>query len=259
MSATYATRKLARSALVRAPAVYELLTAQWRYRMYHRLGVVHEREFRALPLLVERPEPLVLDVGGNSGQSILSIKTVLPKARVITFEPAARHAVRLLSLADRFDDVQIEACALSDVSGEAELFWPVYRGMTMDALASLDRTQVMSWLGPDGLYGFDRDRLSIVSETIRVCRLDDFGLEPDVLKLDVQGAESKVIAGAMETIRRCRPALMLEDLVEGDDSHRLLEPFGYDVYTYGSDGRFELGTTAPAMNRFLLPAERLTA
>jgi len=56
-------------------------------------------------------------------------------------------------------------------------------------------------------------------------------------------------------IRRSRPALMLEDLTEDDASHRLLEPLGYEVFTF-TKGRFERGETAPATNRFLLPPER---
>ena len=79
-------KKVVRSALVRLPRVYEMLTSQRRYTLLHHLGMVHERDFRRLPELV-RSDALLLDVGGNLGQSILSMKRVLPNSTVISFEP----------------------------------------------------------------------------------------------------------------------------------------------------------------------------
>jgi FkbM family methyltransferase len=248
-------RKVTRSVLVHFPRVYSALTSQWRYRVYHRLGMVHEREFRALPLLVSRPDPVVLDVGGNDGQSILSIKSVLPDARVTTFEPAPSHLPQLRALASKMRGVDIEVCALSDADGQAELFWPVYRGMVMHALASLDRDEVMSWLGPAGIYGYDPGQLRIETAVVTMRRLDDFGLNPDIVKIDVQGTEARVLAGGMATIERCRPVVMAEELAEGSAAHRLLAPLGYDVYTFSSGG-FHAGSSLPATNRFLIPSER---
>jgi FkbM family methyltransferase len=251
-------RKVARSALVRFPRVYDTITDQWRYRVYYRLGLVHEHEFRALPLLIRRPDPLVLDIGGNNGQSMLSIKRVLPDARVITFEPAARHAGKLQSLASRLGRVTVETYALSDEEGEATLHWPVYNGLAMHGLASLDPDEVMSWLGPDGIYGFRRELLSIATETVPVHRLDGLGLDPDIVKLDVQGAEAMVLRGALQTLERSRPAVMAEAAGEGDEVSELLRPLGYRLFTFHK-GRFEPGDALPATNRFLICPDRLPA
>jgi FkbM family methyltransferase len=251
-------RKLVRSALVRAPRFYEFATAQWRYRTLYRLGAVHEPEFRALPLLVQRPDALVLDVGANRGQSILSIKRVLPQARVISFEPASCHAGELNAVAARLPDVGLQACALSDASGEAELCWPVYNGMSMHALASLDRDEALGWIGPTSIYGFDGRRLELQTERVTLRRLDDLELEPDVIKIDVQGTEACVLAGGLETIARTRPAVMAESLEEGGAAHAVLAGLDYVVATFRK-GRFERGSSAYALNRFLLPAERLSS
>jgi FkbM family methyltransferase len=249
-------RKLVRSVLVRFPRVYGAITAQWRYRMLYRLRLVHEQEFRALPLLLDRPDPLVLDVGGNNGQSILSIKRVLPNARVVTFEPGPGHANELRALAQRLPDITVETYALADADGESELHWPIYNGLSMDALASLDRNEVMSWLGPGGVYGFNPQLLEIRTERVVIRRLDDLGIDPDFIKLDVQGTEAKVIAGGLETIRRTRPSIMAEELHEGSEAHQLLQPLGYEICTF-INGKLERGETGEVTNRFLVPEERL--
>ena len=249
-------RKLVKSALVRAPGLYERLTGQWRYRTYYRLGIVHEREFRALPLLVRKPRPLILDIGGNNGQSILSIKQVLPEARIVTFEPASRHDADLQALAAWLPDVIVRREALGDSDREETLYWPVYNGMAMHALASLDRAEAETWLDPSRIYGFRQDRLELAQERVEVRRLDGLGLDPEVLKLDVQGTEADVIAGGIETIQRARPIIMAEALHEGGPAHALVEPHGYDVYTFRG-GRFEQGAHHTATNHFLIPPERL--
>jgi FkbM family methyltransferase len=249
-------RKLVRSALVRTPRLYDRWTGQWRYRTYYRLGIVHEREFRALPLLVRELSSLVLDIGGNNGQSILSIKQVLPQARVITFEPASRHQADLQALAARFDGVTIRRQALGKSDREETLYWPIYNGMAMHALASLDRGEAESWLDPSRIYGFRQDQLELAHERVEVRRLDGLGLEPDMIKIDVQGTEADVIVGGIETIERRRPIIMAESLHEGGQAHALVEPHGYGVYTF-RDGRFTQGADAGATNHFLIPTERL--
>jgi FkbM family methyltransferase len=56
-------------------------------------------------------------------------------------------------------------------------------------------------------------------QSVRLLRLDDLELAGvDAIQLDCEGHEPQVIAGALETIRRCRPVLAIEgptpDLIE---------------------------------------------
>ena len=71
---------------------------------------------------------------------------------------------------------------------------------------------------------------ALISETVPVMKLDDFGLRPDLIKMDVQGFEPWVLQGALTTLGSCAPVLMLE--VEGSTVRghirRILEPMGYE-------------------------------
>jgi FkbM family methyltransferase len=174
---------------------------------------------------------------------------------VITFEPASRHQKGLRALAAQLPDVSVEPYALAEKEGEAELYWPVYNGLAMHGLASLDRTEAGNWLGPDSMYGFDPKLQVIESETVRMRRLDDLGLDPAVIKIDVQGTEPDVLAGGMETIRRARPAIMAEALDRDERALELLKPLGYDVYSFANGG-FERGADPSATNHFLISEER---
>lgn len=95
----------------------------------------------------------------------------------------------------QLDGVTIEPFALAREDGEADLYWPVYNGMPMHALASLDRGEAENWLGPESIYGFDPDLQSMDRERVVMRRLDGLELDPDMIKIDVQGTEPDVIEG----------------------------------------------------------------
>lgn len=70
---------------------------------------------------------------------------------------------------------------------------------------------------------------------IRTLTIDSFGLAPlDLIKIDVEGMELEVLAGAAQTIGRCRPIILVEHLKTG--RHALVAafaPHGYHRYYQG--------------------------
>jgi FkbM family methyltransferase len=62
----------------------------------------------------------------------------------------------------------------------------------------------------------------IAGDSVEMKPLDDYGLEHvDFVKIDCEGAELGVVRGAEETIRRCRPCMIIEQ-----KPHRLGPNFG---------------------------------
>ena len=243
-------RKLIRSALFYWPGAYEFIHSQVRSEMLYRLGRPHEPGFRALKLLAKGPNPLVLDVGANIGQSIFSIKTVLPGARVVSFEANPLNVAVLQRLETRFTSVTIEGFGLGTGPAQAELYIPVYRRKPMTALASLDRGQAAGWLNPGTVHWFAPSQLRIESATTSIRALDSFGLLPDFIKIDVEGAEDAVIQGGQKTIARSRPAIMIESGVRGAGTSYLLDKLGYAVAEFDGRGFRPYRGTGTA---FLLP------
>jgi FkbM family methyltransferase len=227
-----------------------LLSSQVRSELQYRLRLPHERDFRALTLLRRGPAPLVLDVGANIGQSVFSIKGVLPDARVISFEPNPVNLVSLKRLERRFPSVTVWGVGLGAAAREARLFIPVYRGKTMSTLASLDEAR--TWLGPDTVYWFSPKRLHVDEVTVRLETLDSLDLSPDFIKIDAEGAESDVIQGGLQTIQRSRPVIMAESLEVSGVVQELIETAGYRLLEF-ADGGFRPPSRNP--NRFLVPEE----
>lgn len=187
--------------------------------------------------LVDRlcgPGSRAIDVGANHGD--YTSRLLRAGALVVAVEPNPRMVAVLrhrFAAAVRRGRLTIEACALAERPGSATLHIP--RGGA--ALGSLRRLS-------DG-----------EEETIEVpCRTLDAlaGGAADFVKIDVEGFEGEVVAGAVETLRRDRPAL----LIEAEERHRkgalaglraMLEPLGYEGFYLLDGGLHPLGAFDPAL------------
>jgi FkbM family methyltransferase len=243
--------------VLRFPRGYDLLKPQWRYLLLYRLRRPHEHDFQALRMLKFSDLPLLVDVGGNIGQSVLSLYTMFPEATVVSFEPNPTVLHKLQRLTRKFPRLTVIPNGLSDQAGEAELFVPSYNGNTLTGLASFDYESARSWLSPDSVLGFDPDKLTVSSEPLVLVRLDDCGLQPDFIKIDVQGLEDRVLAGGLETIREYRPVIMAETIECDSDAHKIVKPLDYRLMEFDGRSFAEVTGTPRRLNQFLIPAERL--
>lgn len=204
------------------------------YNLATRIFGMHvEEEFRLLEQM--RPVGLALDIGGNWGQSIWALKRTAAPANIISFEPDVNLAARLRRAFAADATVKIEAFALGDEAGEFTLYTPKYRDFIYDGLASLDREEAESWL-KNRMAGFDAGKLTVAEQKVPVRTLDSFNLSPDVIKIDVQGAELAVVKGGLGTIDRTKPVAIIES-----PSQALVDLFatiGLHPYRF-ADGRLD--------------------
>ncbi|MEX5637760.1 FkbM family methyltransferase [Parafrankia sp. FMc2] len=155
-----------------------------------------------------RPGDVFVDVGANVGSYTLLAGKV-PGVHVVAFEPASSTFSRLSEnvVLNRLTNVTLHQCAV----GQADT----------EALLTLDN-DTMNQIVP---VGDESGR----TEKVRMVRLDTIiGDQSDValVKIDVEGHEPEVLAGAEQLLRRCRPAL----IVEYNDHGRLTKFFNQVDY-----------------------------
>ena len=186
-------RAAQRALRVRRPVEAAELTWAWKRRQ-------GDPATRVVDDLV-RPGQQVLDIGANWGLFTARLgRRVRPGGRVEAFEPLPAHAATLRAVAARLDAVEVHMTALSDHEGEAELVIPVQDGEPMTALAHID--------APAPAAPGER-RVPVPVRTLDAVLGDDHP-PVDLVKCDVEGHELEVLRGGERTLRRGRPALVLE-------------------------------------------------
>ena len=112
------------------------------------------------------------------------------------FEPLAEITKRLAAL--QSDSLTIHNVALSNKKGKLEFYIPSINGELMPSLASLEKRDV-------------GNEERIEERIVDVDTVDNYGFDDvDLIKIDVEGHEQFVILGAIETIKRTRPILIVE-------------------------------------------------
>ncbi|HYS70813.1 MAG TPA: FkbM family methyltransferase [Thermoplasmata archaeon] len=168
----------------------------WKYWKGLEAGT-EDRENLAFLASFVKPGQTVLDVGAWEGPyALLFGECVGPTGHVYAFEPdpSARTSLEANIAANRLANVTAEPRCLSDREGSAS-FYDAHGG----TIGSLVRNDLVAGLS----------RVPIRTTTVdSFCR--EKGIRVDGLKVDVEGAEGLVLAGAEELIRRDSPWLFLE-------------------------------------------------
>jgi FkbM family methyltransferase len=171
------------------PANLQVPAKYW----YGKVGGSLEPEMQLLRLLVQ-PGERVIDVGGNRG--VYAYELWRRGCIVEIFEPNPICCRVLQSWAGNRARVRIHAVALSSSDGKATLHIPKdISGVEHDASASIEHPAD----GPER------------SEIVVTKTLDSYDFEnASFMKIDVEGHELGVVAGASRTLERCKPTLLIE-------------------------------------------------
>jgi FkbM family methyltransferase len=156
---------------------------------YYWLGT-HEEPVQEAALKHVRPGDTAYDVGAHAGFfTLLLSRLVGVDGRVLAFEPEPANAARLVANveANGCRNVDVHAVAVSEVSATARF-----------------TTHASSLQGSLG------ERGAAVATTTIDAVVSAGASPPSLMKIDVEGAEGRVIAGARHAISATRPVLLLE-------------------------------------------------
>jgi FkbM family methyltransferase len=204
-------------------------------RVYERLDPVTRIDrlandnTRLLLAFTLRSDSNCIDIGAHSGVILQEIVRCAPRGKHIAFEPLEDFAKQLVL---DFPGVDVRNVALSNEAGEMEFHVVVHDPMQSGLKARAD----------------DQDK-RVVRVTVET--LDSglpAGYVPDLIKIDVEGAEQRVLEGAMRTITDHQPVIVFEhgagledeygtspgavfDLLTGDAGLRIFDIEGAGPYS----------------------------
>lgn len=160
-----------------------------------------------------RPNTVIYDIGANVGfYSLLAAHLSGQDGRVYAFEPLGRNVdfIRRHAALNQFTNIEVFEAAVAEYSGEV-FFDPGF------SIA----TGHISEKGTVKVRQVCLDELLAAGEIV----------PPDVIKVDVEGAEFAVFKGAQKLVEKFRPLIFLD--THGRDVHDLtvqfLTDYGYHI------------------------------
>ena len=203
-----------------------------------------------------------LDVGANIGYYTLAAATLNPSVRIVSFEPlpSAFHFLRRNVEINGFTNVTTEMLALSDAEGETTFFVsrnPKFADVAhnLASTGALDRDL--------GARTEHVEAIPVRTDTLDHYVTTRFQEKVDLVKLDAEGSEARILSGAGTVLREHRPIILCEVLP--GESGRGLEAI-FSAHDYGMmravAGRLvpvgTLGHATSAENdHVMVPSERM--
>jgi FkbM family methyltransferase len=187
------------------------------------LGECGEDETQLLCSLVERGDT-VIDCGANVGLRTIPLsKKVTNSGRVFAFEPERINFLNLCA------NIALNSCysvypfqmAVGKCDGETSI--PHVDPWNCDNMGLIDLKKCAEEKRP--------------GMVVPIIPLDAFNLNPKLIKIDVEGMESEVLAGARQTIHQWRPYLFCEcfDQPAAEKLAAVIVDFAYDGYIFESN------------------------
>lgn len=199
-----------------------------------------------LTSLVDSKEPIIFDVGANTGQTLKTFKQLWPESIIHCFEPIQEFYNDLEKNSLKYEEVSCHNFAFGDSDKEEVKFYyhevqPMLSGVYQLNPNSKDSIGINE---PDlaGLKEGEFLNNSNQEITVKQHKLDTFvGYwdipQIDILKLDTQCSEAKILKGAEETLEKT--SVILTELNFYDlytrnlsfyDIEQYLKPAGFKLY-----------------------------
>lgn len=222
----------------------------WRHKGYWYHGKRREAETMEFFRRALKPGDTAIEVGGHIGYISMWLAHLIGEnGRLVVFEPGSNNLEYIRENVGGLENVELIEKAVSNEDGVARFFEETLTGQNNSLVEDYD-------LFEKNREAANSDQEYAVREVATV-RLDGFvaenGLKPDVLKIDVEGAEMQVLEGARETLTEHQPAVVIEVTNRRDEVCGFLTDLGYALYDeYG----FEADPSNKLYNVFALRPDK---
>lgn len=172
-----------------------------------------------------------IDIGANDGVYTYRLSKLCEQVEAFEPQPGCSELLKSYGA----PNVRVHCCALSDTPGLLDLHIPSVNGRVNSGYATFGNVS--------------EEHLTL---RVPVRRLDDFNFENvSFIKIDVEGHESRVVAGATETILRERPIILIEIEQRHLGTIQIKDVFE-QIHKLGYKGFFFLNNRYNSIDKFSL-------
>ncbi len=184
--------------------------------------------------IVSSSSPVIFDVGAHHGQSVTYLKGLFPQSKIFSFEPDPESFNILSENTTNDINTKVFNLAISDTVGKAKFYKneishtnSLYK-VNLESNDSISISKSVSLTRPCS-YNFEVEvEMTTLDRFVHDNSIDNI----DLLKIDVQGAEEKVLSGGGGALQ--------------NTSNVIVEVSFYDYY--------EKNTSFMDVEKYLIPA-----
>lgn len=153
---------------------------------------------------------IFLDIGANDGISARSFRKLIPNRPILSIEPNPYHKPALERVKNSINDFSYHLMGAGNENDTMELYTPLYKGVPLTNYASLSKDAARKNLDRHMNISNIGQKATFSKDKVEIRHLDELELDPEIIKIDVEGFEDIVISGLLETIRKSQPMIMVE-------------------------------------------------
>ena len=162
----------------------------------------------------------ILDVGSNDGTSIRMFRRYFPLVKIIAIDPIATPRFKS-------KNVTLIKSAVSEKEGSRTLVTPIVNGKQLTQYSSFYKEKMITQICSD--MDLVEAEVSTIVNEVNFNTIDNLGIDPFFIKIDVEGAELEVLKGSLNVINKCNPVILVE--IQNGNSYEaikeLLSDYGY--------------------------------
>lgn len=206
-------------------------------------GKTHDSEIRLVRYMIKAlsADSVYLDIGAHYGYFSLIAAKIATAGKVVAFEPTTFSFKIIAQNATLNNNFQALNLAVSDEVGSVTFY-------EFDNQFSEYNTGDISQFKEETWFKNNPPKAVVINTTTISDYCLDHELHPNFIKIDVEGLEDKVIAGAADYIKNAsvKPVLIMEYLSpdRGNVSHQkavvMMKHLGYDTYVINQLGELNL-------------------
>ena len=185
-----------------------------------------------------KKNPVIFDIGANQGQSIERFKKIFDKPVIHAFEPIKFEFEKLKKRYSEDKNIFLNNCAVGEKNYFKDFYITAKTGnSSFNKLKSdTDWLKTRSYQFKTSLEGYTKE-----TKSIKIITLDNYCLKNnidkiDILKIDTQGYEDKVLEGSQQILKKeivssIESEIMFDDVYEKyftfSDIEKFLNPHNF--------------------------------
>jgi FkbM family methyltransferase len=179
---------------------------------------------KLINVIKDLDSPVIVDAGANLGWFSLELKHANPSSTIFAFEPQKSlfYAFCGSTALNCYTNMHIFNMALGNKNDTIDI--PIFDYSIISNFGGVE-------IDPDRNHKEYIGQSATIFESIPLRTIDSFNFSKlDLLKIDVEGMETKVLEGAVETIKRCKPIMFVEFLKSDVGALKTqIEKLGYEI------------------------------